>query len=303
MTRTTANVPDLARDRDVATPHSLVGGAWRPIPHTRLAAYAAAASMYSTAGDMARWLRVQLGGGALDGRAVLPRGVLDEMRTAHLSRPITAAYRERFPGTVLRAAGLGLMLRAARGRLVVEHGGAVDGMFSQVATVPEERLGVAVLTNAETWFQELAVETVLDRALGGPGPAARAERSRAWLAAWRKEEGEDAEKVMMPARVAGARPPLPPERYAGRYENELLGAAVVRAEGGRLVLEMPWNPGLAATLEPWGNDVFEAPWRSPAFKVSPVAFSIGADGRARELRTRVLPFIDPLEYTFRRVGD
>jgi len=30
---------------------------------------------------------------------------------------------------------------------------------------------------------------------------------------------------------------------------------------------------------------------------------VGADGRAGELRTKVLPFIDPLEYTFARVDE
>ena len=309
MARTTANVPDLGGGADVVTPHSFIGGGWRPIPHTRLEAYAPAAAMYSTANDLGRWLRVLLEGGKLDGRVMLPAAVLDEMRAAHVTQRITPAYLALFPGTTLRSAGLGLMLRSTRGRLIVEHSGAVDGMFSRVLTVPSERLGIAVLTNAETTFQDLAAETVLDRALGGvPGAggaaaqaAARAARSKAWLAEWRKEDGVDAELVMMPARQADARPPLPPERHAGRYRNDLLGDAVVRVEGGKLLLEMPWHPGLAATLEPWGNDVWKASWRSPAFKVSPVSFAVGADGRARELRTRVLPFIDPLEYSFVRV--
>jgi CubicO group peptidase (beta-lactamase class C family) len=303
MGRTTAGVPDLGVAADVATPHSLIGGGWRPIPHTRLAAYAPAAAMYSTANDLARWLRVQLEGGRLDGRAVLAQGVLDEMRTAHLAREVSPGYLARFPGTVMRSVGLGLMLRAARGRLIVEHGGAVDGMFSQVVTVPADRLGIAVVTNAETTFQDLVVETVLDRVLGGSTPLERASRSRAWLADWRKEDGVDAEQVMMPARVADARPPLPLERYAGLYRNEFLGDAVVEVRDGKLALTMPWHPGLSATLEPRGNDVFLAPWRSPAFKVSPVAFAVRADGRAGALRTRVLPFIDPLEYTFERVPE
>jgi CubicO group peptidase (beta-lactamase class C family) len=302
MARTTANVPEPG-DPDVATPHSFIDGGWRPIPHTRLVAYAPAASIYSTARDLGRWLRTQLADGELDGKVVLPPAVLAEMRAAHTVQRIAPAYLERFPGTLMRAAGLGLMTRASRGRLVVEHGGAVDGMFSAVVTVPSERLGIAVLTNAETTFQDLAVETVLDRALGGGDAKLRADRSKAWLATWTKEEAAPAEQVMMPPKVAGARPPLPLDRYAGRYANELLGEAVVRVEGDRLLLELPWHPGLAATLVPWGNDVFEAPWRSPAFKVSPVAFGIAPDGRARDLRTRVLPFIDPLEYTFVRVGD
>ena len=303
MTRSTVGVPDLERDADVATPHSLIHGAWRPIPHTVLGAYTPAAGIYSSANDLGRWLRTQLADGRLDGRVVLQPDVLAEMRQAQLARRLTPQFLAHYPGTVLRATGLGLMLRASRGRLVVDHSGAVDGMFSEVVTVPSERLGVAVLTNAETNYQEIATETVLDRALGGAGPEARAARSRAWLAQWVKEDGQDAEVTMLPPRAEGARPSLAPERYAGRYVNDFLGECVVKVTGGRLALEMPWHPGLAATLDPLGNDVFRAPWRGPAFKVSPVAFVVGADGRASALRTRVLPFVDPLEYTFRRVGD
>jgi len=303
MTRTTTGVPDLEHDPDVATPHSLIHGAWRPIPHTVLGAYAPAAGIYSNANDLGRWLRTQLADGRLDGKVVLQPDVLAEMRQAQLARRLTPQFLANYPGTVLRATGLGLMLRASRGRLVVDHSGAVDGMFSEVVTVPSEKLGVAVVTNAETNFQEIATEVVLDRALGGAKETARAARSREWLARWVKEDGQDEDVAMLPARAAGARPPLPPERYAGRYLNDFLGDCVVKVVGGRLFLEMPWHPGLAATLEPLGNDVFRAPWRAPAFKVSPVAFAVGADGRATALRTRVLPFIDPLEYTFRRVGD
>lgn len=303
MTRTTVGPPEPGPDVDLATPHSFLRGAWRPIPHTRLGAYAPAAAIYSTAGDLGRWLRTQLADGALEGKRILPAQALAEMRSAATPQKLAPAYLARFPGTTLRAAGLGLMLRASRGRLVVEHSGAVDGMFSAVATVPSERLGVAVLTNSETSFYELAVETVLDRALGGGDAKARATRSRTWMAAAVKEAEEDAEAAMMPPRQPDARPPLPLERYAGRYANALLGEATVAVVDGKLRLEMPWHPGLAATLEPWGNDVFEAPWRMVAFKVSPVAFEVGADGRARAFRTRVLPFIDPLEYGFARVAD
>jgi len=303
MAHTTANVPAPGPDVDLATPHSFLGGGWRPIPHTRLAAYAPAAAIYSTANDLGRWLRTQLADGKLGQKVILPPAVLAEMRAAATPQRVSPAYLERYPGTALRAAGLGLMLRASRGTLVVEHSGAVDGMFSAVVTVPSERLGIAVLTNAETSLYELVVETVLDRALGGGDARARAARSKAWYEAFRKEGEVDAELEMMPPRVADARPPLPLDRYAGRYANELLGEAVVKVVDGKLALELPWHPGLAATLVPWGNDVFEAPWRAPGFKVSPVSFEIGADGRARGLRTRVLPFIDPLEYTFARVGD
>ena len=53
--------------------------------------------------------------------------------------------------------GLGWFLHDYRGRKVVEHGGAIDGMRAQVAMMPEEKLGLVVLTNMNGSILPLAI--------------------------------------------------------------------------------------------------------------------------------------------------
>src|SRR5262249_57083996 len=52
-----------------------------------------------------------------------------------------------FPSTHFSTYGLGWGLRDYRGRLIASHTGGIDGMLSQVLLVPEEKLGIVVLTN------------------------------------------------------------------------------------------------------------------------------------------------------------
>jgi CubicO group peptidase (beta-lactamase class C family) len=47
------------------------------------------------------------------------------------------------------AYGLGFQLRDYKG-LVAMHGGALQGFYSRVLLVPESKLGIAILTNAES---------------------------------------------------------------------------------------------------------------------------------------------------------
>ena len=43
---------------------------------------------------------------------------------------------------------MGWFLSDFRGKKLVEHGGAIDGMRALVAMIPEENVGLVILTNA-----------------------------------------------------------------------------------------------------------------------------------------------------------
>jgi CubicO group peptidase (beta-lactamase class C family) len=66
------------------------------------------------------------------------------MRTGE-PKPALAATRANFA-----AYGLGFQLRDYHGRLLALHSGALQGFYSKVVMVPEEKLGIAILTNAES---------------------------------------------------------------------------------------------------------------------------------------------------------
>jgi len=102
-----------------------------------LAAIGPAGSVNSNVLDMAQWVRLQLGQGAIDGKQLISATSLNETWTPQIEIGGGVSY------------GLGWMLREHAGRRVVEHGGNIDGFTAEVALMPEENLGYVLLMNLD----------------------------------------------------------------------------------------------------------------------------------------------------------
>jgi CubicO group peptidase (beta-lactamase class C family) len=107
-------------------------------------AVAAAGSLWSTTGDLARWGRFLVDGD----EGVLAQATVEEMR-----RFQSLADRE----TWKLGWGLGVMLMREGDRIFVGHGGSMPGFLAGLAISPKERSGAVVLVNtsAGTKVEEL----------------------------------------------------------------------------------------------------------------------------------------------------
>jgi hypothetical protein len=172
---------------------------------------------------------------------------------------------------------MGWFVRDYRGRKVVEHGGNVEGMTAQVGMLPEENLGVVILSNMSgTPFPTALMYRVFDAYLGGAG--GQTDLSAEYLKLVREGEAQAKaqEKESAEKRAADAKPTLPPESYAGTYANDLYGEASVTFEDGRLYLR--FNEAAQGPLEHWEKDTFRITWSNPLFVEAvgktPVSFLI-----------------------------
>jgi hypothetical protein len=150
------------------------------------------------------------------------------------------------------AYGLGFGLRDYRGRRIATHAGGLPEYVSQVALVPEERLGLVVLTNQEeTGAFEAVTYRILDEYLGAPAPPVD------WIAAFHeraaaeRKKAEEAVARAVAARDAASRPSLLLAKYAGRYRDPWYGDVAIAEENGRLAVTMTRTPGMVADLEHW----------------------------------------------------
>jgi CubicO group peptidase (beta-lactamase class C family) len=210
-------------------------------------AFAAAGSLWSTTGDLARW-----GTFLVDGaEGVLPKETLEEMRRFQAM----ADLEEWRLGW-----GLGVALMREGDRIFVGHGGAMPGFLAGVGIAPKERSGAVVLVNSGAGVK---VEELL-RALAGKVAEAYPPEPEPWLAAdgipsdlepllgrWWSEGSEVVISVRdgkLQLRAAIAAPSLPPsvfepdgdDRYrgvSGPEEGELL--EVVR-DGSGQVTKLYW---------------------------------------------------------------
>ena len=123
----------------------------------------AAGGLYSSAADLARFLRFELNGGSIDGRAVLDSKWLDEMETIP---PPRAGEPAGYALGVVRHR----WNRWAQSPDLFEHGGGGFGFLSDLWWAPQLGVGIAVLTNSDDHQlqNDLAVSILADL-VGEPG--------------------------------------------------------------------------------------------------------------------------------------
>lgn len=280
MTRSNTSIRDQATDPDVAQPHSMRRDTLRPVPWRNIDNIAPAGSINSSAAEMTRYLRFINGGGTFEGRQLLKPATLAMIGTPHTN--MTVMPDTLFPSTHFRAYGLGWGLSDYHGRKVMAHSGGIDGMLSWMYVVPEEQLGIMILTNGDNHgVGPGIVFRILDGYLKGS--------SRDWNAVFLsqaqrgRQAAEAREKARLAARVTGTSPSRPLSAYEGVYADSMYGEARVRQENGQLVVAIGPH-GAGGTLAHWHYDAFRLTWNDPAFGETDLVFTLDRDGRPVSFR-------------------
>lgn len=144
MTRTSTEFSAFVNAPDHASTHVRnADGTWSPRFVRDPDAQAPAGGVSSTATDMARWLRLQLAGGTLDGKRIIPAETLARTHLPEIvSQPTNAIGTTSFYGL-----GWNVGYDGA-GRVRLSHSGAFElGANTNVTMLPLEQLGIVVLTN------------------------------------------------------------------------------------------------------------------------------------------------------------
>lgn len=287
MNRSVTSTKDLAMRDNVATPHKNRRGEVVPLDWYNWDAMGSAGGIISSVHDMAQWIMAQLAGGAIGDERIFSEARQREMWSVVNPLAVSPAYKQRYPSTNFRGYGLGWSLADYRGRKIVSHGGGYDGMFSQVALVPEEGLGIVVLTNAMTGIAPALVYRTLDAYLGGERRDWSAEALQTWRTSRARFEArqDSAEN----ARVPGTEPSVARDAYAGTYGGPMYGDATVSVENGELVLRLLPNPDLVADLEHLHYDTFIIRWRKELawFGKGTASFVLDPFGNVEEMRLDV----------------
>jgi CubicO group peptidase (beta-lactamase class C family) len=283
---------------NVATPHGLDDGEVVPIPHDHVDTIGPAGAINSTANDMARWLLLQTGNGSFGGEQIVDPAVISETRKPHNLQQVSALIKEINPWTHFSAYGLGWGLSDYRGRLVVAHTGGLNGMTSSVAMLPEENLGVVVLTNFDTHgLRASVVNHVFDAYLGADPydwDGVFFEIIQQFL-----DAREQAKTTREEARLENTSLSLPVEDYAGRYTSAVYGDAEITLEDGVLELDPKAHPEITGRLDHWQLDTFLCTWSDRVWDESLVYFDLDDAGKVSQFRVTVRPdWLDTMEYVF-----
>jgi CubicO group peptidase (beta-lactamase class C family) len=95
--------------------------------------------------------------------------VVEEMHSPQTVIRISDEQRKLYDDTHFMAYGLGWSLRDYHGRLLVTHGGVIDGMRTEIGMVPEDSLAIVVLANLDgTNLPTALLYRALDAYMGAP---------------------------------------------------------------------------------------------------------------------------------------
>ena len=228
-------VSESQKTRDFATPYTLKEKTPIDIPFRVIDAVGPAGSINSTVNDMARWLLLHLGGGMVDGKRVVAARQIQEM---HRPQMVIQTFPGLFDDPEIQqpSYGLGWFIESYRGKKRVHHGGNIDGFSAMVSLLPEDGLGVVVLTNLNgTPLPGIVARHASDRMLGL--------QSIDWngRALKRRDVGEKASAVAKKAageeRKTGTTPAHRLDEYTGEYSHPAYGSIFV------LVMVQGWRRG------------------------------------------------------------
>lgn len=261
---------------NVATPHAKINDKLQVVTWRNIDNIAPAGSINSNVEDMAQWVRLHLGGGSYQNQRLLSAAAIKEMQMPQTIIRLEGQQTNLYPEAHFLSYGLGWFLSDYRGRKVVEHGGAIDGMRAEVAMIPEEKLGVVVLTNLQGTILPMALAyKVFDFYLNAP--------ERDWSANLLKvttnleEQAKAAEKKAEAERVQGTSPSLALEKYAGTFQGDMYGEIKVTLENDKLVLRR--GPNFTGDLQHWNYDTFRVVWRDPIQGKGFVNFRLNTQGK------------------------
>jgi CubicO group peptidase (beta-lactamase class C family) len=280
MTRSTPRTAAVGRRGNAAAGHIPFQGGIIPMQRRDYDALGPGGSIFSSAFDLAQWVRFHLSAGMDDGRRLMDATTVHEMHRPQVSIATGEAARAMFPPRTYFAYGLGWRLHDYHGKAVVHHTGEANFTRTQVGMIPSAGLGVAILANLSTSQLQVALMyRVFDALLGLPPRDWSAEylqRARQAAAAAQRRAAE-AEA----ARIPGTTPSRPLAAYPGTYADSLYGHVTVQLEDGRLVIR--YSPDYVADLEHWHHDTFRAVWRPTGFGHAMATFTFDAAGRVRAL--------------------
>jgi CubicO group peptidase (beta-lactamase class C family) len=290
MTGSNFSVTESQKSADFSQPYKVANDVVVDVPFRNLDSIGPAGSINSNLEDMTRYVMMHLA----QGKGVL--SATNEMQMMIPQMAISAPSPDKELGDL--SYGMGFFVTSYRGHKFVHHGGNIDGFTSLVAFLPQDHIGLVILTNQDSSALPAVVAyNVWDRLLGlDPVDwTARVKQQRAMT----KASEEAAKQKGYTTQRIGTHPSHDMGEYAGEYEHPGYGIVKIEQTGGALKLDYH---GMGGVLTHFHYDVFEVPKDElNPFSEEKVQFHTNLAG---EIDALGIPFESTLkDITFVRLGD
>lgn len=256
MNRSIYSLSELENTGNYASPHMRKEEKNIAIEWADWEEVAATGGLISSVADVSKWMIFNMNNGILEKDTLLTAATRNMVWTPHNNFVVDHTkpnpFDRHFSGY-----GLGWGLSDYHGSMRVGHTGGYDGMITAVTMIPDENLGVVVLTNGTKSPIMAATYYALDQYLGletKDWSSIYLEQTNAWLAKDQRIPDRIAERVM------NTKPTLAEEQIIGTYHSDLVGKISISKVDGNLRLDFKHHKQLAATLSHWHYDTYKINW-------------------------------------------
>lgn len=246
MNRSTTSIDEMKELGNFAFPHKIENGKVSAFKDFySIETVAPAGAINSNVVDMSQWIRLQLKKGKFNNNQIFSERQSNEM------------WSNQTPIENINY-GLGWFIRYWNGKKLLNHGGGMPGMISDVSLIPEENFGLVILSNAETGMVT-AIRNYIMETFFLKEPK---DWNKLMLENWKRriENFEKEYKRREDVRVKDTNPSLPLEKYCGIYEDKMYGKAEVSIKDGNLFLQLIPSPTMKGQLKHYHFDTFYIDW-------------------------------------------
>lgn len=294
MDRTIALSKDLPAASNKAAAHTLDHDQKLiVIPYCDIDNLSPAGSVSSSVNDMSKWVKALLQNGKLNDKQVISNNAIFQTRQP---QSIMGGGGHPFNKMNFSLYGLGWVLNDYNGKRLISHTGGVNGFVTSVTLIPEDKLGIVVLTNSDQngLFEAVKWE-ILDaylklpfRNYSGVYLNGNNQQLQGAKDVWKKKF----DTVAMHKAAS-----LPLTAYAGQYEHEVYGWVKISAASDHLTMTFQHHPNLQGKLEPLGGDRFVCTYNDPVFGRKVIPFTTEG-GKVKSMTVRVADFVEFTPYEF-----
>lgn len=293
MNNTYMNTTGMAQRNNVAVPHNNLYSPLTKIPFDNVDNLGPATSMVSNVKDLTKWLLLQLDSGRYGGQRILPWEVLQKTRDINI---LTGSRKSTVYPSHFRGYGLGVYATDYNGRQVYWHTGGAFGQVTNVCFVPEENLGITILTNNDnqSFFEALRYQ-ILDAYLG----VGYTDRSKfQWGFFQQGKKQTDEELAGLKARTDKKKlPEFKLEDFTGDYYNTVYGKISISKSDNMLICRFQHHPDLIGYMEYMDNYEFRMTYSNIGYGIYPAKFSF-KDGKPAGVEIQANTFVESDSYLF-----
>lgn len=301
MDNSAASYATVKDKNNVAIPHTTESDKLRTTPLFENPLTGAAGGIFSNARDMSKWMLVHLNKGKYGNdleKQLFTEKSQREMWKIHTVMDknwIHSAFSNPRYGSHFNGYGLGWFLSDVKGNLSVSHSGGLPGMISVVTMIPDQKLGIVILTNTEPGggaVYSAVSQTMLDRYLGLS--------DFDWIENYSKiikaqQNNQDTVTQKVWETVAAAKnTPVKTENFVGVYEDKWFGKVEIFLKGGQLWFKSLRSPKLNGAMQFYKANTFAIKWEYQDMNADAFAmFALDEEGKAQSIKMKgISPNID-----------